>query len=1008
MGWMARGPDRSGRRRATVAGALVVGLAALTASGFYRVPAPEEALVVSEWPGGIAPKLREPGISWRPPLLVRIERYPAASYDALLKYGRTGGGPLVSRDGAPLRASARLRLRPDPEGAVELHRALGAGFRSTEVLSRSLGGALLQATRGIAYDDLLALGEEAAGEVEIALRAGARDIGLRLEGIDEIRFWPEVYPEGYDPAAAAGRRVLLVGLDGAEWRILDPLFERGLLPNLERIVREGARARLRTIAPVLSPIIWTSAATGKRPEKHGIVDFLAVDSRTGRQIPVTSTMRTARAFWEILSARGISVGTVAWWATWPAQPVLGFQVSDRVAYQLFGQSGSGEGLRGRTYPEGLILSLAPLVAAAEDRAREDILEILGGPASEENQDEQGLLQILTSTRIYHHAALSLIREYGPRVTAVYYEGTDTVAHHFMRYAPPRMPGVTPEEVGRWGAVVERYYVYQDRLLGELLEAAGEGTTVLIVSDHGFMTGASRPQTDPRIGIGAASDWHRKWGVFAASGPGIPAGETLPDLSVLDVTPTLLALLGLPAAEDMDGRVVEELFGETSGAPPAPIATYEGEERWRPPAEPSTAGSDPAAARVEEEMIAKLTALGYIGQTGANAVNNVGITLLQQGRYAEAEEAFRRAASQDPGFLAARVNLGRALMAQGEMDKALAEFRGVRAEDPGLPDLDNLIGNVHMERGDLERAERTFRDALERDPGNPHLWNSLGIVLSRIGRSGEALAAYRRVVEIDADYAEAINNIGLLFREQGRFEEAIEEFEAAIRADPDFPGSYNNLGLAYQDMGKNESALEAYAGGLEVDPDNAIILNNRGSALLALGRTEEAKEAFSAAVQADEMYAAAHNNLGAALGMLGDLEGEFEQYLRAIELDPEYLDARFNLALNLKRQGRPLEEERCLRQLLLLAPDHARALHQMGLRVAERGDLEEAGRLFARARDAVPRWTAPRNALVQVLLARGRKGEALREAEASLALDPNQDELRRLAERLAGSTSGSTP
>jgi predicted AlkP superfamily phosphohydrolase/phosphomutase len=623
MGSVARGSGGGGRRRAAVAAATVVVLAGLAASGFYRVPGPEEALVVSEWLGGIAPEQQEPGVSWRLPLLVRIARYPAAPYEALLEYGRAEGRSIVSRDGAPLRASARLRLRPDPDGAVALHRAVGSGFQSTEALSASLIDAFLGSTRAIAYDDLLALGEEAAGEVEIALRAGARDIGLGLEGIDEIRFWPEVYPEGYDPAAAAGPRILLVGLDGADWKLLDPLFERDLMPNLERLVREGARARLRTIAPVLSPIIWTSAATGKRPEKHGIVDFLAVDSRTGRQMPVTSTMRTARAFWEILSARGISVGTVAWWATWPAEPVLGFQVSDRVAYQLFGQSESGEGLRGRTYPEGLILSLAPLVAAAGDRAREDILEILGGPASEENQDEQGLLQILTSTRIYHHAALSLIREYAPRVAAVYYEGTDTVAHHFMRYAPPRMRGVTPEEVDRWGDVVERYYVFQDRLLGELLGAVGEGTTVIIVSDHGFMTGATRPQTDPRIGVGAASDWHRKWGVLVVAGPGIPVGETLPDLSVLDVTPTILALLGLPAAEDMDGRVVEELLGKGRGAAPPPIATYEGEERWKPPTEPSTAGFDPVAARVGGEMIAKLTALGSRGATGRRRRRSAG-------------------------------------------------------------------------------------------------------------------------------------------------------------------------------------------------------------------------------------------------------------------------------------------------------------------------------------------------------------------------------------------------
>src|SRR5262249_31886262 len=120
----------------------------------------------------------------------------------------------------------------------------------------------------------------------------------------------------------------------------------------------------------------------------------------------------------------------------------------------------------------------------------------------------------------------------------------------------------------------------DRLLGELLEAEGEDAAVIVVSDHGFKSGPTRPQTDPRIGVGAAADWHRKFGIFLASGKPFAKGASIRDLSVLDVLPTLLGVLGLPAASDFDGAAASEALAPAGGSPatavPAAIASYETE------------------------------------------------------------------------------------------------------------------------------------------------------------------------------------------------------------------------------------------------------------------------------------------------------------------------------------------------------------------------------------------------------------------------------------------------
>jgi predicted AlkP superfamily phosphohydrolase/phosphomutase len=117
--------------------------------------------------------------------------------------------------------------------------------------------------------------------------------------------------------------VVLIGLDGADWNIIDPLVAAGKMPNLAGLIGRGSRARLLTISPTLSPVIWTTIATGVKPERHGIVDFTAVNKDTGAAVPVTSNLRRVPALWNILSSAGRTVGFVGWWASFPAEKVNG-------------------------------------------------------------------------------------------------------------------------------------------------------------------------------------------------------------------------------------------------------------------------------------------------------------------------------------------------------------------------------------------------------------------------------------------------------------------------------------------------------------------------------------------------------------------------------------------------------------------------------------------------------------------------------------------------------------
>src|SRR5579863_8604538 len=126
----------------------------------------------------------------------------------------------------------------------------------------------------------------------------------------------------------AGRKVLLVGWDAADWKVIHPLLAGGRMPNLQRLIENGARGQMATLHPPLSPMLWTSVATGKRPFQHGIHGF-SEPTPDGRGVqPVTNLSRKCKALWNILNQNGLRSIVVGWWPSHPAEPIDGVMVSD--------------------------------------------------------------------------------------------------------------------------------------------------------------------------------------------------------------------------------------------------------------------------------------------------------------------------------------------------------------------------------------------------------------------------------------------------------------------------------------------------------------------------------------------------------------------------------------------------------------------------------------------------------------------------------------------------------
>jgi predicted AlkP superfamily phosphohydrolase/phosphomutase len=409
-------------------------------------------------------------------------------------------------------------------------------------------------------------------------------------------------------SSAPRGRVLLLGIDGATLRLAGPLLDQGRLPHLRGIAEKGVSGPLRSFRPLLSPRIWTSVATGKAPARHGIRGWVTEDER-GTVRLYNGLDRKAHALWNIASDAGLEVAVVNWLVTHPPERIRGVMVSDHAlpgqaqgrrnlgdmfAKQRFGESldaGSLERAGPVSFPAAWDTRVAELVGDQEPWS-EDLL-----------QDDARFLEWvvgknLTRDREIVKIALAIDSELHPDLLMVLLQGIDRVSHVLWSAVEP--PELYPEELRpsperrkSWAGALDGYYEQTDALIGELAAGFGPDDLVVVLSDHGFEAVPSHAFSTGGHDSPAAQD-----GVLFARGPDVPAAAPAGAVTVNDITPTILAWLGMPVAADMDGRPAAFL----SVAPQDPIATYDTTPIERP---------TDARSGAEVEILEELRSLGYV-------------------------------------------------------------------------------------------------------------------------------------------------------------------------------------------------------------------------------------------------------------------------------------------------------------------------------------------------------------------------------------------------------------
>jgi predicted AlkP superfamily phosphohydrolase/phosphomutase len=272
-------------------------------------------------------------------------------------------------------------------------------------------------------------------------------------------------------------KVLLIGLDGADWKIMHLLIDKGELPNIKKIMENGCWGDLQNFEPVVSEVIWTSMATGKIPEKHGILDRLMQEQNSGVEVPVTSNLRKVKAIWDILSESNKRAGVVHYMVTWPPEKVNGVLVSDRV------------------------MDIEDINYLSKNRSYPDFTKICSENAFNNfKKDRYGLFSNINRNRFPYfwwkiegidnfmaNLSIYLLKKQKFDFFCLYLEGIDVVSHNFWHFLFPEGFDVSEGEIKKYKDVILNYYIWCDKIVGEMLKSAGRDTTVIIVSDHGFMT-----------------------------------------------------------------------------------------------------------------------------------------------------------------------------------------------------------------------------------------------------------------------------------------------------------------------------------------------------------------------------------------------------------------------------------------------------------------------------------------------------------------------------------------
>jgi len=253
------------------------------------------------------------------------------------------------------------------------------------------------------------------------------------------------------------KRLMVIGLDGAELSLIKKWIEQRKLPTFKKLIDNGTFGLLKSTLPPITPPAWTSAFTGVNPGKHNIFGFFVHEGYDLRL--VNATDRKAKAVWEVLSEKGLKVIVVNVPVTYPPEKVNGIMISGMVGFRAIS--------RDYTYPKEIKNELAKIGYILDVPLEARLGHIL---------DAQHPIDMTEKRR---QAVIHLMKNYPWDLFIVVFSALDRVQHFFWKY----MNSSSGESPLR--DVILKTYEALDNVINELLGLVDRDTNFIFFSDHGF-------------------------------------------------------------------------------------------------------------------------------------------------------------------------------------------------------------------------------------------------------------------------------------------------------------------------------------------------------------------------------------------------------------------------------------------------------------------------------------------------------------------------------------------
>jgi predicted AlkP superfamily phosphohydrolase/phosphomutase len=265
------------------------------------------------------------------------------------------------------------------------------------------------------------------------------------------------------------KKLLVIGFDGASFRIIKPLVDRGKLPTFKKVLNEGVHSILKSTIDTNSPCAWSTFITGKNPGKHGIFGFFENIPNSYNVRFINGSFRNGKSIWKILSEHGKRVGVMNVPFSYPVDDVNGFMIGGPDSPSKYDYRFA--------FPEGIIREI-------EASTGKYIIEAGASALVRKGKLNQAIDKLHECIRTRTSVAKNLLEKDNYDFFMVVFTESDRVQHHFWKYINPLHPAYSWPEKKRFENTIYEVYEELDGALKEILDTAGENFSLLVMSDHG--------------------------------------------------------------------------------------------------------------------------------------------------------------------------------------------------------------------------------------------------------------------------------------------------------------------------------------------------------------------------------------------------------------------------------------------------------------------------------------------------------------------------------------------